>query len=92
MGGWAYLLLNGCGEKHVASSALGPNSTSNIAEFTAILEVVTHSVILGVTQLLIHTDSFLALQYYEDTCSKDNIKLADLFKQIEAVALSGEAV
>ena len=69
--GWAYLLLLGRGEKYVASASLGPNSTNNIAEFTAILEVVTHAVILGVTQLLVHTDSFLAVQYYENTCSKD---------------------
>jgi hypothetical protein len=33
VGGWAFLLLCGRGQKFVSSSSLGPDSTNNIAEY-----------------------------------------------------------
>jgi Reverse transcriptase-like len=65
VGGWAYLLLCGRGQKYVSSSSLGPDSTNNIAEFTAILQVVVHAVSVRITQLDIKTDCMLAVQYYD---------------------------
>ncbi len=41
VGGWAFLLLCGRGQKFVSSCSLGLDSTNNIAEFTAILKVIT---------------------------------------------------
>ena len=85
-GGWAFLLLCGRGEKFVSSCSLGPDSTNNIAEFTAILEVITMAVSTQIIQLDIKTDSMLAVQYHERTVTQDSDLLATLCKQAEAVA------
>ena len=60
VGGWAFLLLCGRGQRFVSSSSLGPNSTNNIAEFTAIKQVIIHAVSVQITQLDIKTDCMLA--------------------------------
>ena len=88
VGGWAYLLLCGRGEKYVSSSSLGPDSTNNIAEFTAILEVVQHAVSLRITQLDIKTDCKLVTQYHDNVVIKDSEVLAQLYEGIAGIARS----
>ena len=86
VGGWAFLLLCGRGERFVSSCSLGPDSTNNIAEFTAILEVITMAVSTQITQLDIKTDSMLAIQYHERTVTQDNDTLATLCRRAEVIA------
>ena len=81
VGGWGILLLCGQGSKFVASASLGPNSTNNIGEFTAVKKVVTLAVQQKLTQLDIHTDSKLAVQYSEGTCIQESIPLRELWSE-----------
>ena len=86
VGGWAFMLLCGRGQKYVGSSSLGPNSTNNIGEFRAIKEVIEQAVKASIKQLDIHSDSMLAVQYYEGTCERDTVHLAELFREAEDIA------
>ena len=86
VGGWAFLLLCGRGQKYVSSSSLGPKSTNNIGEFTAILRVIVHAVSVRITQLDIKTDSMLAIQYYEGTVNEKADHLASLCNDGKAIA------
>ena len=84
--GWAFQLLCSRGEKYVGSASLGPGSTNNIGEFTAVLKIIEQAIVAQLNQLDIYTDSNLAVQYYENTCLRDSPHLAALFETIEAVA------
>jgi len=86
VGGWAYLLLCGRGQKYVSSCSLGPSSTNNIAEFTAIRELIIHAVSARITQLDIKTDSKLATQYHDRTVTMDSLALATLCEETECIA------
>ena len=90
VGGWAFLLLCGRGHKFVASGCLGPNSTNNIGEFRAIKEVMIKAVAANITQLDINTDSMIAVQYYEGTCARDTDHLAQIFREIEEIAVTNQ--
>ena len=86
VGGWAFQLLCSHGERYVASASLGPNSTNNKGEFTAILKIVEQAIIAQIDHLDIHTDSNLAVQYFEQTCLRDCPHLIELFERIEHLA------
>jgi ribonuclease HI len=90
VGGWAFQLLCSRGEKYVGSASLGPGSTNNIGEFTAVLKIVEQAIVAQLDQLDVYTDSNLAVQYYENTCLRDCPHLATLFETIEMVAAAGE--
>ena len=45
VGGWAFQLLCSRGEKYVGSASLGPGSTNNIGEFTAVLKIVEQAIV-----------------------------------------------
>ncbi len=79
-----FLLFCGRGEKLVSSCFLGPDSTNNIAEFTAILKVITLAVSEHITQLDIKTDCMLAVQYHEKTETKNSDILDALLRDTEA--------
>ena len=66
VGGWAFLLFCGRGQKFLSSCSLGPDSTNNIAEFTAILKVIVQAVSVQITQLDIKTDCMLAARRHSD--------------------------
>ena len=89
VGGWAFLLLCGRGQKFVSSSSLGPDSTNNIAEFTAIRQVIIYAVSVRITQLDIKTDCMLAIQYLEGTVTKDSDLLATLHDEAKNIAREG---
>ena len=84
--GWAFQLLCSHGDRFVAAASLGPNSSNNIGEFTAIIKIIEQAIIAQIDQLDIFTDSMLAVQYYEGTCSKDCPHLSQLFETIEKLA------
>jgi len=86
VGGWAYILMHSIGELWKASCSLGPQSSNNVAEFTAVLKLVTLAKQRGITLLDVHTDSMLVIQYFERTCDHQEQKLIDLYKAIQAVA------
>ena len=88
VGGWAFQLLCSHGERLVGSASLGPNSTNNIGEFTAIFQIVQQAAILSLDHMDIHTDSNLAVQYYENTCVRDCPHLAKLWEQTEQLAIA----
>ena len=88
VGGWAFQLLCSHGERLVGSASLGPNSTNNIGEFTAIFQIVQQAAILSLDHMDIHTDSNLAVQYYENTCIRDCPHLAKLWEQTEQLAIA----
>jgi len=85
VGGWAFILMHSKGELWKASCSLGPHSSNNVAEFTAVLELVTLSKQQGITLLDIHTDSMLVIQYFEQTCDKVEQRLIALYQQIQSV-------
>ncbi len=68
----SHIIFNGRGQKFLSSCSLGPDSTNNIAEFTAILKVIVQAVSVQITQLDIKTDCMLAVQYHEDTVTQDS--------------------
>ena len=86
VGGWAFLLLCGRGEKYIASGCVGGNSTNNIGEFEAIKKVMLKAVEANIKQLDINTDSMLAVQYYDGTIARNAHHLAILFQEIEEIA------
>ena len=88
VGGWAFLLFCGRGQKFLSSCSLGPDSTNNIAEFTAILKVIVQAVSVQITQLDIKTDCMLAVQYHEDTVTQDSEQLASLCREAKVIARS----
>jgi len=83
--GWAFILMHSKGELWKASCSLGPHSSNNVAEFTAVLELVMLSKQQGITLLDIHTDSMLVIQYFEQTCEKVEQRLIALYQQIQSV-------
>jgi len=86
VGGWAYILMHSIGELWKASCSLGPQSSNNVAEFTAVLKLVTLAKQRGITLLDVHTDSMLVIQYFERTCDHQDQRLIDLYEAIQAVA------
>ena len=88
VGGWAFQLLCSHGERLVGSASLGPNSKNNISEFTAIFQIVQQAAILSLDHMDIHTDSNLAVQYYENTCIWNCPHLAKLWEQTEQLAIA----
>ncbi len=87
VGGWAFLFF-GRGQKFLSSCSLGPDSTNNITEFTAILKVIVQAVSVQITQLDIKTDCMLAVQYHEDTVTLDSEQLASLCREAKVIARS----
>ena len=88
--GWAFQLLCSYGARFVGSASLGPNSSNNIGEFTAIVKVVEQAIIAQIDHLDIYTDSMLAVQYHENTCARDCPHLSELHQRIEQLAAAND--
>jgi ribonuclease HI len=77
--------MHSIGELWKASCSLGPQSSNNVAEFTAVLKLVILSKQRGITLLDVHTDSMLVIQYFEHTCDHVDQRLIALYEEIQTV-------
>ncbi len=90
VGGWAFLLFLWSWTEISFVLLSGPDSTNNIAEFTAILKVMVQAVSVQITQLDIKTDCMLAVQYHENTVTKNSAQLASLCREAKVIARSAK--